>query len=254
VSKRRPPVFYGWWVVLTAALGLLLGAAPIIVFSFGVFLKPLSRQFHAGRAAISLAFTLFTLMAALGHPLAGRLVDRYGARKVILPCTFVFGLILLSSNLLSGKAWHLYIFYLALGTVAGGTGPLPYSSVVSHWFDRRRGLALGLMLFGLGSGAIIMPPLAGRLIAAFGWRAAYAVFGSAALCASLPLLTVFLKERPEKMGLLPDGMPLFGATTPKRCDDQGTMWHDAWRSRTFWGTGSRAAFSYGKHDASLCFQ
>ncbi len=233
-ARTGSRVFYGWWVVVTAALGLMLGVAPIIVFSFGVFLKPLNREFHATRAAISLAFTLFSSVAALCHPTVGRLVDRYGARKVILPCTLVFGLILLSNNLFSGNIWRLYMFYLALGIVAGGTGPLPYSSVVSHWFDRRRGLALGLMMFGLGSGAIIMPPLAGRLIAVFGWRAVYAVLGSAVLCVSLPLLTVLLKERPEKMGLSPDGLPLLGAAGPEGYHDQGMTWHDAWRSGTFW--------------------
>src|SRR6266700_2679936 len=100
-SPKSSHVFYGWWVVLTAAVGLLLGAAPIIPFAFGVFLTPLSREFHANRGAISLAFTLFSLMAASSSPLIGRLVDRYGARKVILSCTMFFGLILLSNVLFS---------------------------------------------------------------------------------------------------------------------------------------------------------
>ncbi|HVN79071.1 MAG TPA: hypothetical protein VMW38_08740 [Terriglobia bacterium] len=87
MSEGRPRVFYGWWVVLTAALGLFWGSAPIIVFSFGIFLKSLSQEFHSGRAVISLAFTFHNLMSAISAPLAGQLVDSYGARKVILPCT-----------------------------------------------------------------------------------------------------------------------------------------------------------------------
>jgi MFS family permease len=81
----------------------------MVVFSFAVFFKPLSQEFHSGRAGISLAFTLHNLMAAVSVPLlAGRLVDRYGARKVILPYTVMFALMLLSSKILSGKMWELY--------------------------------------------------------------------------------------------------------------------------------------------------
>jgi len=89
--------------VATAALGLCLGAAPVIVLAFGVFFKPLTQEYHAGRGAISFAFTLQKLAAALFAPLTGRLIDRFGARKVILPGTAIFGLMLLSSKLLGSK-------------------------------------------------------------------------------------------------------------------------------------------------------
>jgi len=95
--------FYGWWVVATAALGLCLGAAPIIVYSFAGFFKPLSQEYYAGRAAISFAFTLQNVAAALFAPLTGRLIDQFGARKIILPGTAIFGLTLVSSKLLGGK-------------------------------------------------------------------------------------------------------------------------------------------------------
>ena len=98
----------------TAAVGLCLGAAPIIVFSFAVFFKPLSQEYHAGRGAISFAFTLQNLGAAFFAPLTGRLIDRFGARKVILPGTAIFAVLLLSSNLLGGKLWYLYAFFAVL--------------------------------------------------------------------------------------------------------------------------------------------
>lgn len=73
---------------------MLFGSVPIVVFSFGVFLKPLAHDFHVGRAAISFAFTLHNIAVAAAAPLAGRLVDRLGARKVILPATLVMGTVL----------------------------------------------------------------------------------------------------------------------------------------------------------------
>ncbi len=122
MSAHRPRVFYGWWVVSTAALGLFLGPIPIVVFSFGVFLRPLAQEFHSGRAAISLAFTLHNLIGALSVPVAGRLVDRFGARPVILPAAPIVGAILILSKLCSGRIWQLYVFYLALGLAGSGAG------------------------------------------------------------------------------------------------------------------------------------
>jgi MFS family permease len=234
MSSDRAHVFYGWWIVSTVALALFLGPPPIMVFSFGVFLKALSREFHSGRAAISLGFTLHNLAGALCSPLAGRLVDRFGARRVILPSTAIFGTILLSSQLCSGKIWQLYVFYSAVGMIGSGAGPVVYGIVASHWFDRHRGLALGLMMFGLGSGALVMPPLAQRLIAHFGWRIAYATIGAAVLIVPLPVVAAFLKDTPEQMGLLPDGITRARTPTASLSQDQGLTWHDAWHTGTFW--------------------
>jgi MFS family permease len=169
--SQRPRVFYGWWVVATASLGMCFSTGTIVVLSFGVFFKPLSEYFHVGRAAISLAFTLHGLVSAASIPLIGRLIDCYGARRVILTGTAIFGLVLLSSGFVGASIAYLYLLYLALGLVSGTTLPVPYGVVVSRWFDRQRGLALGLMAFGLGLGAIGMPLVAQRLIAMFGWRA-----------------------------------------------------------------------------------
>jgi MFS family permease len=146
----------------------------------------------------------------------------------------IVGSILLLSKLCSGRIWQLYVFYLALGLVSPGAGPVPYGNVISHWFDRYRGLALGLTLFGLGSGALIMPSLAQRLIAQFGWRLTYGIIGAAILLISVPVVGTFLKERPEKMGLLPDGVSHAHTATPSEPKDQGMSWHDAWHSQTFW--------------------
>lgn len=234
--EARARVFYGWWVVLASALAFFFGTIPVVVFSFGVFLKPLAQEFHSGRAAISLAFTLHNVLGALAAPVAGRLVDRFGARRVILPATFIVSAILLSSKLWLGGIWQLYIFYAALGIVGSGAGPVPYCAVISRWFDRQRGLALSSMMFGLGCGALVMPSVAERLIAGFGWRFAFAAAGAAMLLISLPVVARFLKERPESLGLCVDGaVPAAGAAPAESGSLQhGLNWHEAWRTRAFW--------------------
>jgi MFS family permease len=224
--------------VATAALGLCLGAAPIIVFSFGVFFKPLSEAYHAGRGAISFAFTAQNLAAGLFAPLTGRLIDRFGARKVILPGTALFGVMLLSSKLLGGKLWYFYVFLAVMGIIQGCTSPVSYSVVVSHWFNRRRGLGLGLMMLGIGVGAIVVPFTAQRLIAMFGWRAAYAVFGGMVLMIALPIAAVFLRNDPRDKGLLPDGVVEAGEDAQpaagERASVEGLTWKETWHSSTFW--------------------
>lgn len=227
-------MFYGWWVVFTSALGLCLGSAPILVFSFGVFLKALSREFHSGRAAISLAFTLHNLTLAVCAPVAGWLIDRYGARKVILPSTVAFGAILAASELLSPRLWQFCIFFVILGVFASGISPVPYGGVVSRWFDRRRGLALGLMMFGLGFGAMVMPSLAERLISRFGWRMAYTAVGAMVLIIAVPVVAALLKEGPEDVGLLADGGKQAPGAASGEDVQPGLLWREAWRSSTFW--------------------
>jgi MFS family permease len=230
-SDRR--IFYGWWIVLVSAVGLFWGV-PLTVYSFGVFLKPLMQEFHAGRAAISLAFTLKLFVTALCTPLTGWLLDRYGARKVILPFTVLFGATLLFNKAFSGSLWHFYFFYAVLGLLVHGFGPVPYGYVISHWFDRRRGLALGLMMLGIGSGAIIMPSLAQQLIIRFGWHAAYSILGGAVWLIATPVVAAFLRETPQDFGLLPDGMPPQNPAAQAAAPLQGVTAYDAWRTGTFW--------------------
>ncbi|HEY6987223.1 MAG TPA: MFS transporter [Bryobacteraceae bacterium] len=230
----RARVFYGWWVVLASAFALLVGPVPVVVFSFGVFLRPLAAEFHSNRAATSLALTLHNTIAAFGIALAGRLVDRFGPRKVILPAMILTGLTLLSSYLCSASTWQLYTFFLAAGLFGSGIAPVSFATVISHWFDRRRGLALGLMLLGLGSGAVIMPSVAQRLIDGFGWRVAYAAIGAVMLLIALPVAGALVKNDPKQMGLLPDGASGAAALTALTQENPGCSLGEALQTRTFW--------------------
>jgi MFS family permease len=234
MSSQRARIFYGWVIVFTAAIGLMLGYAPVFVYSFSVFIKSLAQDFHASRTSISFAFTLANLMQSVGAPLIGRLVDRFGAHKVIIPSTVLFGLVLISFKYSSTSLWHLYAFFILIGLIGVGTAPVPYGIVVARWFDKRRGLALGLMMMGLSSGAILLPPIAQRLIILFGWRTAYAIVGFAALAISVPVVGTFLKDSPEKMGLQPDGVQDLNTGSQQQKNEQGMSWSAARKQPTFW--------------------
>jgi MFS family permease len=234
MSSQRPRIFYGWVIVFTSGIGLLLGYAPVFVYSFSIFIKSLAQDFHSSRTSISFAFTLANLMQTVGAPLVGRLVDRFGARKVVVPSTVIFGLVLISFKYSSTSLWQLYAFFIVIGFIGTGTAPVPYGIVVSRWFDKRRGLALGTMMLGLSSGAILLPPIAQRLIILFGWRTAYAIVGFLVLAVSVPVIAIFLKDSPEKMGLQPDGVLDLKPGSEDRRDEQGVLWSVARRQPTFW--------------------
>jgi MFS family permease len=228
----QPKVFYGWVVVATAALGLFLGDFPIVAFSFGVFFPSFVREFHASRAEVSLAFTIHNFLSGIFAVVVGRIADRSGARYVILPGLLVVATLLLSAEAIGSKLSKLYLFYAALGVVAPATTTVPYALVVSRWFDRRRGLALGGMMVGLGLGAVAMPVVAQRLIASLGWRNAFAIVGCAILLIPMPTVALFLRDAPAEMGLLPDGRSPGDRNSGSRLD--GVAWRDARRSGTFW--------------------
>ena len=210
-----------------------MGYGPIVTFTFGVFFKLLNQEFGWSRGDISQAFSISLFVMSLVFPFVGRLVDRFGARKVIIPSILLFGLGLMSLSLLSAKIWQLYAVYILLGLVGGGTAPVPYSNVLSHWFDKRRGLALGIAMVGLGLGAFVMPSLAQMLIVPQGWRQAYIVFGLMVMVITIPIVGLFFKETPEMVGLRPDG-DVINPNHPNTSEQKIGLSAQARQTHTFW--------------------
>ena len=172
-------IYPGWLVVLAAYCGAMVSFGSLLVFTFSIFLKPLSGAFGWSRESISAAFGFAALTVAVCSPPLGHLLDRFGPRPVILPCMAVFGVTFASLGFLSPRLLHLYAIFVVLGIVGNGTTQMGYARAVSTWFDRRRGLALALVMAGVGTGAMLFPPIAQALIAGYGWRAAYIGSGAA---------------------------------------------------------------------------
>jgi MFS family permease len=232
--RKQPRLFYGWLIVLVCAIGLFLGA-PLMIFSFSVFFKPLVVDFHASRAGVSFAFSLFNTVGAFWLPGTGMLIDRFGAKRVVLVSTLVYGLILCCAPLVGSGLWQLYVLFTILGiAMSSGPAPVSHGVVISHWFDRHRGLALGLAMMGIGVGAVVVPIFTERLEAHFGWRMMFAIFGGATLLVPLPIMAILLQNDPKERGLRPDGDEGSPALHVAQADKQGLSWNEIWHSRTFW--------------------
>ncbi len=182
-------------VLFASVLGIFVGFGSLVIFSFGVFLKPVSGEFGWSRAQVSLAFTLAALMVAAASPFIGRIADRIGPRRVMLPCVFVYAAAFSSLALVHSLVQY-YALYLVLGLVGNGTAHLCYARVVSSWFDRRRGAALATVMAGAAAGAIAMPPLATGLIARYGWRPAYLILGLSVVAFGLIPAALFVEDAP----------------------------------------------------------
>jgi MFS family permease len=203
--EKLSRTFYGWWMVLSAAVGLFFSYSPIVTFSFGVLLNPLSREFGWSRTEISLAYSLSMLAFAASQPWVGRVLDRRGARPVILLGAGVYGFCLGSLVWLTPSLVHLYAVYAAMGIAGAGTCSMAQFKALTRWFDRRRGVAIGLALSGNGLSAFAIPSVTQLLVAGLGWRMAYLGLGLAVVGFTLPVVGLLHRESPESMGLTPDG-------------------------------------------------
>jgi len=202
--SRKPKVFYGYWIVVVAFFCVFINSGCGF-YAFSLFVKPLQADFGWGRGGIMVALTiLFLVMGAAALPI-GRVVDRYGAGKVMASGAFIAGLgfVLLS---LVHTLWHFYGGYVIVGVGMAAAGMVPATAVVSNWFKKRRGTAIGMMSSGIGAGGLALAPLiGGYLIPNFGWRVSYLVLAVLTWVLVIPLALLVIKTKPADMGLYPDG-------------------------------------------------
>jgi MFS family permease len=224
--------YYGWRVVLAACLGVMAGFGSLFVYTFAVFVKPLGAEFGWSREAISRGFAIAAVTVGLCSPLLGRWIDRFGPRRIILPCMTVFGCGMASLALLRSTVWQFYATCFVLGLVGNGAAHLAYSRSISTWFQRRLGTALAFVMVGAGLGAMILPVLAQTIISRSGWRAAYLSLGCVALLLGLPLSWLYVRDRTElrRPSANRDSVPIASAPV----EHFGMTWQQGLGSFAFW--------------------
>jgi predicted MFS family arabinose efflux permease len=210
----------GWRVALAASGCVFVSFASLLVYTFSVFLKPLTEEFGWSRESASIAFGIAAMTVAVCSPPLGYLLDRYPARRIVLPCITVFGCAFASLSLMTRHIWHLYAVFFVLGIVGNGTAQLAYTRAITTWFRDRRGAAFAVLMAGGTVGAMILPPVAQALIDATGWRTAAAILGAMVLGIGWPL-GLRVKERSAGV-MVQQGAPS-GATVA-----------EGLRSRIFW--------------------
>ena len=210
-NHRSTRVFYGWWIVVAAFLNLFF-AVGIIFYGFPVFYPAFVESLGFLRAQVTQGFLLGFLVAGLPFGLlAGAVIDRIGARGVILSGAGLVGISLLLMGSMT-RLWHYELFCImeVLGYVLAG--PIANQVLVAHWFHMRRGRAMGYAYLGLGLGGVISPLLVHFLMRNFGWRHALEIVGLLILLVLFPVGIWITRSTPGEMGLLPDGAESVGLT------------------------------------------
>ncbi len=192
--------YEGWRVAIAASVGVFVSFASLLVYTFGVLLKPLAEEFAWSRESVSAAFGIAAMTVAVCSPPLGYLFDRVRPTRIIVPCLIVFGVAFASMSLLTPHLWHLYAIFFVLGVVGNGTAQMAYSRAVSSWFTKRRGTALAVIMSGGAVGAMVFPPAPEALIQAVGWRQTCVVLGALVLVVGVPIVGRFIRERPVDRG------------------------------------------------------
>jgi MFS family permease len=200
-SLMRPGIFYGWLVVTAAFAVCFIGFGS--AYTFSVFLRPLQQEFGASRGSVSLVFALAGFLYFSIGAITGPLADRWGARWLAAA-----GMLLVAAGLASAALSHTLLgVYAGYGLGVGlgvGFSYVPAVGAVQHWFTRRRGLASGLAVSGIGVGTLVMPAIAAFLIGTLGWRSTYLVLAAIAAVAGTGM-ALLLEDNPGARGLGPEG-------------------------------------------------
>jgi MFS family permease len=183
-----------WWVVVASVLGLIVAQGPINGFASAVFLKPVTEGLGISRGTFSAGLLLSTVLSAIGAPIVGRLTDRWGIRSVLLCGIVLFAVATAGMAMLQSSPVMFYGLFGLSGLTAAAQLPTGYAKAIAQWFDRERGLALGVGMAGAGLGVAVVPQLAGQLIQAHGWRIAYLGLGIAIIVLAFAPVAAFIRD------------------------------------------------------------
>jgi len=203
MDARRLPFYYGW--VVFAVTFLIYACMYGLRYSIGVFITPIQQEFGWTTATTASAVTVFFWVYALAAPLVGSLAARIGVRKTVL----IGGLLLGGGGALVSQVQELWQLYLFWGVIAAFGAAALYvipTMVLSRFFLRKRGRAVGWASVGVSVGQAILVPLVGVAIQTYGWRASILGLGSVVVVVTSVVGYLFLREDPESMGLHVDGV------------------------------------------------
>ena len=241
MSRHR--VFPGWKVVAGSAVGIGFSAQIFIASGYTIVAAALGKAMGWSIGELAPGATLFLLAQVAGYPIVGVLLDRFGTRRVAAAGIVAFGLLLLALSRVT-SIWQFYGLMLVMGLVGPATYTLSYLRALSLWFERRRGLAIGLAAGGIALGAVTMPVGLQRIVVGFDWSAALVALALVELLLCLPIVILLVRDDPAELGLRADGDPTppqptkMSVQPPDRASVPALSVAQALRTLDFWMLGT----------------
>lgn len=239
-QQKKFRLFFGSTVVLGCFIGMLGNVGQVVYASFGVLIGPFGEQFGWGRGDISLGISFMTAAIAFSLPTAGKLTDRYGTRIVVSLSVLLSGTVLLCFPLAISMFPSILVFYLLIiivSIIGSSTNTVAYVRVISAWYDRRRGLFIGINASGVGLGFVLIPLLAQWSVNKGGWQAGYYGLGGFLILVVFPVIYKLIINKPQDIGMLPDGVEKGQDRTSAQEDSAasvGLQLREALNTRVFW--------------------
>ncbi|MBX2872306.1 MAG: MFS transporter [Saprospiraceae bacterium] len=215
----------GWTVLLACFIGIGVSLVSLVYYSGGIWVKPWQEAFGWSRAEIGLGQGLGTLAIVLGAPFAGWLIDRFGLKRTATLSLLLYGVCLFIFSKMEGSLWSFYLLSILVAFVALPSTPLGFTRAVNAWFEKNKGLALGISLTSTGLGAFFIPKYLTPYVAEQGWQAGYTILSLIVLIAT-PFVWFLLKEQPpsSQLGKSANGAIVKSGFTLKTAAKTPTFW------------------------------
>jgi MFS family permease len=195
VAARERSAPYAWVVVAVLAVALTIASGAR--FLFGVVLKPVSEEFGWNRAQLTGAVMLAMIVLSICQPLVGILVDRIGAKKILIGGIALLGVSLIPLSFAT-SLWQIYVLYGVLTSFGlAAASPVLATSIVGRWFTQNRGLAMSVATSGSAFGQLLIVPVATWIMLVSSWQTTYRVLAVALLAVAIPLSAIFLRDAPR---------------------------------------------------------
>ena len=231
-ERRDGEVFYGVYITLLM-LYVLFFSGGMGFYSYQVFIPRFEEEFGWARFQTVLPAALWAVVYGISGFFVGAWIQRFGIRSVMVFGTIAGSVLYLAMSLMT-SLWHLRLILALSGITVAATTLVPAQTVITLWFNKKRGRAMGFTLMGIGLGGLVLPPLVAWLIQQVGWRQTYQISAAATVVLLLPPLLLVLKNKPSDIGEVPDGRAAAGSDAHVAHVPTGVPARRAVRTAAFW--------------------